>query len=263
MLSLQSTYIFRYLLLWLLLIMNLSITYGQTPTEADLQAVLKRQLPDSVKLKMVDSLAEEINYFTSNLPFTYRKKVVHQSHTNDERTIYWKGELEFVLGINYCNIDELDSSLVYLNKALNRFRSIDHKIAIGDVYGLLRYVYTLRREFPTALQNAYDALAVFEKINDGVGIGASYNDISGVLLEMKKYDEALNYALLAIETFTPLGESSRDTFELALSINKAAKVYQHQKSYDQALTHINRALKLWDGKPYEQIPLLLYSGRYP
>jgi len=139
----------------------------------------------------------------------------------------------------YKNKNEIDSSFIYLNKALVFATKIKNKILINAIKSSMGDLYILKKDYNTALNLLRPALS------DSTSIESSfnYNKAIDIYMQTKQYDSAYIYSMRALETGTiyakqTASESLANIYIMRGDYVNAAKYTQLTKC------HIDSILKI-------------------
>ena len=125
----------------------------------------------------------------------------------------------------YMDKGENQKGLVYLKKitevAANDYESYNY---LGQAYYDISFVYSAIGKQELALKNNIKALDCFEKIDSNVGRAMAYDNFGNIYFFTKRYDEAEK------------------------KYNKAIKLYEKEKSWDNLFLTLHTKLCLYDDK---------------
>ncbi len=187
--------------------------------------MLATELPDSVKLDSLFAMASALDFYKSTLPMQLHRRglVLAQAAGARRQAGYFHSRI----GLIYNNkLDEvIDSADWHWRAALGYFEQAGDDEMVAFMHGYLRYTSTELQKYDLALRHCLSALTYYRAQRDSFGIGATYNDIAGVLLASEEYEEALDYALRA-ETLLRADSSQGGYFELSATRQKMADCYK-------------------------------------
>src|ERR1700758_286910 len=87
------------------------------------------------------------------------------------------------LSIEYRNISNYDSSLIYANRALrisNSFSNGEGRMEASKAYSGIGTAYSFQGNYTEALRNYFAALKIYTEIGNKKGIATSYSNIGAV-----------------------------------------------------------------------------------
>ena len=125
---------------------------------------------------------------------------------------------------DYYIFSKLDSALIYAQEGLTLSKQSGY--LRGEARSLTRVGNVLKSagNFPKALQTHLDALKIYEKINDQIGVAASYNNMAEVLKEQHDYRQALNYYFKSQPIFETIIKNARVSKKNNTTINKEQEI---------------------------------------
>ena len=135
---------------------------------------------------------------------------------------------------------EIDSTMYYLNKANTLFEQEQLYAEQADTYLSMEAAYKQRGEYGSALKEDFNALELFEQLNDKAGIAKTYTRICDLLYYQEKYEEGAGYCQQAIDIQQELGVPE----DLAVSHRYKADNLLILERYDDALFEINQAISV-------------------
>ncbi|MCG2419315.1 tetratricopeptide repeat protein [Aequorivita sp. F47161] len=152
----------------------------------------------------------------------------------------------------------LDSSIVYLQKAISVYKKQELTKPLADTYLLLATNYSGTAEYDLGSEAVFKALALYEKANDKRGIAQCYTKICDLLYYSDSYAEGAQYCEKAIAIQEKLGYDE----DLALSYRRLAENQLFLGDLEKSLSSMNRAINLYQKLGIVDAPLLAcYNGR--
>lgn len=117
-------------------------------------------------------------------------------------------------------------------------------------------------DFLAAHEISFDALHVFEKYGDKMGIGIANRDIASIMIHEKKYQEALAYCTKSIATL----ESIDYWYELVFSYQRMAIIYRNLGDFQKALSFLQKGIaacyQLEGFRVYQAVAKLYWTRGY-
>lgn len=225
----------RFLLLFLFLLL-FSNGFAQTKVDS-----LKTQLEstqsalDSLtllqelsSLSMRSSIEESVAFSKMYFDLAEREQ--------DAQHIY---DANFRLGVVFKYKGEYDSSLVYLEKALNQAIEMEDSTSMGRCYNAFGVVYKTSGKFLKAEEYYELALELARERNDYQNQAKIYNNL-GLLLQIQgKYAEALEHFRPSIE----LKHKLNDTKGLIVSYNNIGLNFTNLDQFANAIEHYQIGLE--------------------
>lgn len=152
----------------------------------------------------------------------------------------------------------LDSSIIYLQKAVSLYKKEEMTKPLADTYILLTTNYSGSAEYDKGSETVYKALALYEKMGDQRGIAQCYTKISDLLYYSDSYAEGAEYCKKAIAIQEKFGYEE----DMALSYRRLAENQLFLGNLDESLASMNRAIDLYKKTGENGPPLLAcYNGR--
>ncbi len=216
----------------------------QTPSQTQ-EDTLKSSTLDIVPI-VEDTLQQYENF----------KKTIQLSQKNkDFNTL---GEAYIGLAKWHEDHTVLDSSIVYLQKAIAVYKKQDESKSLANTYLLLVANYSGTAEYDKASEAVYKALAIYEEIGDQRGVAQSYTKISDLLYYSDSYAEGAEYCKKAIAIQEKYGYEE----DMALSYRRLAENQLFLSNLEESLASMNRAIDLYKKVGIIDAPLLAcYNGR--
>ncbi len=133
-----------------------------------------------------------------------------------------------------------DSALFYTKKALSTAKNLNFEKGIAKSKYQLTLIYRLLGDYPKALNNGFESLKYFTKVQGKPEIAGVLTHLGGVYFRLQDYDKALSY----------YQESLKIRNELEDEIGQASQfvgiglVYENLFQFERALTYYRRALTI-------------------
>jgi two-component system, sensor histidine kinase PdtaS len=150
------------------------------------------------------------------------------------------GECYKAGGIAYDVKGNLDSTLLYLNKAKQIFIAQRQSKLLSNTISDIALAYYLRGIYEVSLRNHFEALKIREQVGDKSLISKSYNNIGLVYRARKDYNNAIKYYLQSLQLKRELADSAGQLNSL-MNIGSS---YQYHRKYDSALYYGMQTLTL-------------------
>ena len=152
----------------------------------------------------------------------------------------------------------LDSSIVYLQKAISIYRKQKMNKSLADTYLLLAANYSGTAEYQKGSEVVYKALALYEKSNNQRGIGQCFTKIGDLLYYSDNYKKGAEYCKKAIV----IQKKNAFQEDLALSYRRLAENQLFLNDLNESLANMNLAINLYKKLDIADAPLLAcYNGR--
>ncbi len=152
----------------------------------------------------------------------------------------------------------IDSSIVYLQKAISLYKKEEMTKQLADTYLLLVVNFSGTAEYDKGSEAVYKALALYEKMGDNQGVAKCYTKISDLLYYSDSYAEGAEYCKKAIA----IQEKNGYEEDMALSYRRLAENQLFLGNLDESLQNMNTAINLYKKIGEDGPPLLAcYNGR--
>lgn len=148
-------------------------------------------------------------------------------------------EVFFQIARSYYGRRVMDSALYFADKALRRAKAEKKLSSEQDAQNLTAIIYYRQERYAEAVEGFINVLRLHEKKNDRVSAAVVSNNLSVILKDLGRNEEALIYANTAIEVF----DSLKDDRLIGGGHNNLGLIYKGLKRYDEALHHFTSAVK--------------------
>lgn len=128
---------------------------------------------------------------------------------------------------------QLDSALVFHQKALGVRRTIRDSLGIADTYNNIGIAYDQQANFAKALQYYFKALAYYDKKMLADKQAMTYTNIGIVYKAQKEYPKALTYYRKAYDAY----QKTEDAFGKTVSAGNLGSILINFKRYDESLKY--------------------------
>lgn len=264
--------------------------FGQEPVAEDFERVWRSDFPSNKKVRLIDSLAQEVYPFNNPLPFEQlHKALALANQLGDEAGI---ANAQLTLGAHYSNIDLQDSSDIYLQNALESHIKMDNVAQTARSYKELSWLYLYIPDYDKALTYGYEALDRFEQLGNGLEVAIVKSRIGEIFETLGRYEDAYPLLLEAEEvlkesiSYRSMGYNylrlaryywqKKDTLQteiaysayvlaaekrekkayLGSAYHRLGSFYQDIENYEKAEHNFNKALVANKGSGYDLIDLM-------
>ncbi len=146
-----------------------------------------------------------------------------------------------LIGISYHYLRvSVDSSMIYSEAILDYSKETNNERGIARALLMLGNVYIEIGENKQALSKHLEALIVFNKLNDSMAIGITYNSLGMDYHNLGQYDKAIEQYINASE----IAEFFGDKIGSYLATNNIGIIYEDWKKNQYALEYFQKALKI-------------------
>jgi signal transduction histidine kinase len=142
---------------------------------------------------------------------------------------------------DYYSTTNLDSSLLYAQKALLLVKQINNDTIQAEVYNTLANSYEYKGQIDSALTYHFKALEKRKKLKNQIAIADSYNNLGVANDQLGKFKEALSFYFKALKIY----ETEKDYPKIAMSLGNIGIIYKQQKSFDKAYHYYKRANEIY------------------
>jgi tetratricopeptide (TPR) repeat protein len=131
-------------------------------------------------------------------------------------------------------------TVIYAERALKLAAELKYDRGLAEAYRVKGIGEYYLNNPDSALNRYFDALAIYEKINDERGVAKVYNNI-GNLYQLLDYEKALEYFGKADK----IAEKYRDTTLIASLYLNMGNIYNRKSMFENAKNYYNKALELF------------------
>lgn len=158
-----------------------------------------------------------------------------------QRTISKQDSLQ-ILALNDLAYDYLftniDSSLIYAQKQLERAEKSGSRSLIGSSYGMLSSAYLYKNELDSALNYIKKSLIISQQLNDQKTVGKNYTNLALIYDKLNKNDSSLLTYNKSLNVFKQLNDSN----ELATAyMNLGSLIFMKFHKNDTAISIFKKA----------------------
>ena len=220
------------------LAMVLSLNYGFDTKTDSLIILLKKDKPDSNKVRHLNALVYQ---YISSEPKQALKYA--QQALSIAQKLEWKkgiGDSFHSLGYYYYTQGEYTKTLDYWLKVWKTSEELGDKNGIAQHLGNIGSVYMEQADYPKALEYYFRALKKAEELRDKNKIAPVLGNIGIVYKEQADYPKALEYYFRALK----MKEEMKNKREIAITLGNIGNVYVEQADYPKALDFYFKALMI-------------------
>lgn len=184
-------------------------------------------LNDGAYYNYVDQYAEAIVCYKKSLGLTIPDKNYELSASNYQN-----------IATAHDFLGNLDSTLLYLQKALVLAKQSGNESNIAYVLTDLGYTYKNIGDYPKAIDNNIAALKLFSKLADDSGLERTYFAIARIFYDQREFQKSKAYYLKGLK----IAEKSNDFVRQCLILNGLATVYLMEKEYPKSNFYAQESL---------------------
>jgi sensor histidine kinase YesM len=105
------------------------------------------------------------------------------------------------IGLIFKDMQNYKQSLAYHYKSLEYFKKVDNQKGMANTYGNIGVVFDLQDNPSAAIRFFRRQLAICKAIDDKLGAARAMNNIAVSDIDLKKYDEALDFLLQSVRYY--------------------------------------------------------------
>lgn len=185
---------------------------------------------------------------------TLSEKVAHQLLTLalEKDSANHIANAYFLLGNISDAKENIDSALIYTNKALELRKTIGNQSDIATTYNKLGRLYYDKADYQKSIDCYTNSIRIKELINDPFALAIAYLNFGGTCISIGNYQLALEQFQKALQTFEKIGDNEG----IAKSCNGIGMVYENlsqstlavkdnEANYNKALEYYKRTLAIF------------------
>ncbi len=215
----------------------LGFAVAQKSTLDSLKEELKKPMHDTLKFKVLYDVCHQFYISSANESGNYRKQLLQLSHAINKT--YHLARAYEMNGLLWTMLNNNDSALHYLNKALAYAENGKHDMQIADIYDAYGSVYEIAGDYDVALDKHLKALNIHEKTQDKTGMANSYKYIGRIFGIQQKFTQALSYFNKSKE----IDKETNNIYAYGQSINNAGICLLNLNKIDSAILCFNESIK--------------------
>lgn len=177
----------------------------------------------------IDNYKNAINYLNK------AKEILEKEQFFNSRTI---AGLYTNVGLAYTGLMQLDSALLYYNKALALINETENPLYFASILNNMGEVYFEQKEYEKALADYEKSFSLFSDIENYNGMGASKLNIAKIKIQQEKYTDAI---VLSEEALTIL-EKINSLFFIVTAHQQLYEAYKGLNDYKNANQHLEHYL---------------------
>ncbi|PCJ83462.1 MAG: hypothetical protein COA57_11190 [Flavobacteriales bacterium] len=241
-----------------LLFLHCSLAFAQQSEIDSLEAILKEEIHDTVKVNTLNALAGMYTYAHPDTAIHYYQQAVKLSaayvNNGDDKTakIYNTkiADCLFSMGILYANRGNYKEAIEQFMRSMDIAKRIENETAIAKCHNGLGIIYSRQGLYDKAIENYLKSLRMYEEMaakdaenhSAKEGIAKGMNNLGVVYLAQEDYDKALQYYLSALEKFREL----KKDHGVAAILNNLGNTYYSEKNYEKAIDFYSQSIKAWE-----------------
>jgi serine phosphatase RsbU (regulator of sigma subunit) len=143
-------------------------------------------------------------------------------------------------GTSYSLRGDFPKALDYFFRCLTIKQNLGDKQGIGGVYNSIGNVYRNQSNYSKALEYYFKSLKIAEDLNDKQDLSNTLGNIGAVYTDQSDFKMALKYYHKDLKISKELG----DKFSISITLSNIGAVYDYQANYPKALKYYFWSLKL-------------------
>lgn len=166
------------------------------------------------------------------------------------------GMLSFWNYINY-DINGIDSTMYHRINQIKYDRKIGNTLNVGKGYLDLAVDLLNDNQFNKGQDTLFKSIKIFESINETEGIAEAHATLAELYIATEKPEKALYFGRLSNDYFT---EDNTHIMLVHLASNVFCKAYMMLQDYENAMTAIDKAIKIGTANDFPQKQDLLIEA---
>jgi signal transduction histidine kinase len=277
---------------YLLLLLLIDPCFAQTPKLDSVQAKLKQNMPDTVRIKLLKQLSSAAFPTSPQQKFYYAdmlKQLAEKTHNEPAAA-----DAYINMGSSYVMRTKYDSALYYFSIGYEKAKKINFAMGMGRSLVNMGLTYDRMDDSRESIRHYILALDIFKKNKIQKGIDQCNNNIGSLYYDLGQFKTAESYFKPCLESYTKNKDSTgmasamysvgsceqalgndhvalgyfnnamaiyqklQNTNGIALVNRGLGLVYMHLKQYDRSVKHLNEGLKIVKeiGDKYEEAAIL-------
>ena len=144
------------------------------------------------------------------------------------------------IGIYYIIISDYDTALIQLFEALKLFQDLEDLPGHAVVYNALGRLYHNLGSFQKAEDYLVASLEIKRQVKDSLQLGIAYMNLANLKLDREEYDLALKYHYNSLNIF----KNINDSLNISKEYNNLANVFYETGDMEQALKYHNYSIDI-------------------
>ncbi len=199
---------------------------------------------DTTKVNYLNELSQKLISInienaldTSELAIKISKKSnfnngLAQAYKSKGIIIYYKGQV--------------DSALYYFKNSLEIYKENNDKINTAKMYNNISIIYKSKGDIKSAIEGYQKAIDLLKQTDDKQTLVATYINISNVYRYQGDFKRALSVCFDALKIFDKIeNKTSKDSINMAHIYKTIGNIYTVQENYKKAKSNFNEALVIY------------------
>ncbi|MDQ6763036.1 MAG: tetratricopeptide repeat protein, partial [Bacteroidota bacterium] len=238
----------------LIVLLFVEFTYSQNNLYDSLEHRLALEKTDTSKLDLLEQLTDSA--FGSDIAkaLVYAKQGVQLADKIGDKN--WQPKFYEMEGRMHANLLQLDSAMLFFNKALAGYKAVDNKRGQASTYFKIGWVYKRKGTIDKAMEVDLQASHLMEALDDKQGMAGAYERVADDLTRQERLTEAMDYAKKAIV----ICEKNDLDGELIYALTAAGDVAIARGNNKEALDYFNRTLALAHAQKLDEISITDFTN---
>ncbi len=187
------------------------------------------------------NVLNELAYLYRNKDFNKTINYLERSKSLADSLKYIKGKAKgiYIKGIVQRSQSKIDKGFQYINEALLLYKKINNKLGIAKCYNSLGILYYYKGNKKEAIQFYNKALTIYEEINNKIRVAFCFNNLGAIYSDKGNYLMALDYYNQSFN----IAEKNNHTDLMNRSLGNIGSIYFYQENYDKAESIYEKLLK--------------------
>lgn len=211
------------------------------PSIDSLEALLKKDIPDTQKVFLLNRVAEEYQDNKFESAIDYAKKALALSEEIDY--IHGKGLSYYIMGNTYITYNFYPEAIKCLNEALVLFEKNNDQKWSATTYNSFGMLYWNKSDYTDALNYFIRAIKIFERTNSTEPVyAATLNNIGNIYYDLDNYNLALYYYNKSLD----VGEKSGNLKIITSTLSNIGNIYLSKDQFGKTKEYYDRALAIYE-----------------
>lgn len=229
----------------LLLFCSKSILADQNPKIDSLLTLIKKDKPDTTKIKHLNELAWILKFQNPDTSLLLGKQALEiynsiKLNQNESAKKLILGKTHSNLAVFYDIKGDYTTALDYYLKAKNAFEEINSEYFMNVVYTNMGNLYGKLSDFNNALKYYNKSYEIAKQSHSKPDIARALGSIGITYLNIKKYNIALEYLLKSLKIKEEIGNQE----SIAVAFSNIGVAYAEQENYQKALDYFFKAFDI-------------------
>tara|TARA_Y100000589_G_C27183741_1_gene641853 strand:- start:1141 stop:3225 length:2085 start_codon:yes stop_codon:yes gene_type:complete len=152
----------------------------------------------------------------------------------------WMAKALYLQAISFDNRNDVENTLLYLNKLLLIYEKLGNYIEIGPIYTKIGIVYRGLGNYEKAIDYFHKNLEIVKKLNDETAVANACFNISIIYIDQLNLKKALEYSEKALMIYKKI----KDKSSMASSYNCMGIIYSHLGESENSLVNYRKSLRI-------------------